>query len=795
MFKNPRWKKVLRDLWGNKTRTLLVILSIAVGVFAVGVIDSSREILLSSLSTSFKAINPSSASLATDDFDFELLEATRRSKLLSEADARRNLALRFRIGNGPWKNIAISAIQDFENIKVDKIAPESGAWPPKEKELLLERSSLGLVNVNQGDIITIEAPNGEQVEVRMAGLVHDLQRIPAKFSGQAYGYINFDTLERLGLPRKFNQLDIVVAEDKLDRTHISRVAAKIREDKVEASGIRVMRTSVPEPGKHVMDSPLKAMTLVLEVLGLLSLLLSGFLVINTISAILAQQLRQIGIMKAVGGQRGQIAGMYFTVVLIFGLLSLFISIPLGALGAHAFTNFVAGLLNFNIVNFAIPPRILLLEIAVGLLVPVLVSLYPIISGTRITVREAISNHGISSVRKEDRIDRILNNIRRVSRPLLLSLRNTFRRKGRLALTLTTLTLAAAVFISVFSVRASLLGTLETIMQYWQYDMSVSFSQPYRMKQIERAASHIPEVERVENWGYRNLTRIRPDGTENENIFALAPPPETDLIQPSLKEGRWLVPTDKEAIVINTDLVDKEPDLALGSEVIFRIDGRKTKWKVVGIVKGQLAGPMIYANYKPFSIITRETARTSFVVVKTKVHEPDAQAQIAKALEERFKKLTMRVNQTETNHDIRSRIAFQFDIIVVFMLIMAVLLAIVGGLGLMGTMSINVLERTREIGVMRAIGAANGSVFKIFMVEGIIIGSISWLLGSILAIPLSKFLSDAVGMAFLKTPLDYNFSTEGVLIWLGVVLVIAGAASFLPAWKAVRLSVRDTLSYE
>ena len=122
-------------------------------------------------------------------------------------------------------------------------------------------------------------------------------------------------------------------------------------------------------------------------------------------------------------------------------------------------------------------------------------------------------------------------------------------------------------------------------------------------------------------------------------------------------------------------------------------------------------------------------------------------------------------------------------------------AVVGGLGLMGTMSINVIERTREIGVMRAVGASDGSVLKIFMVEGLFIGVLSWFIGTIVALPIGKLLSDAVGIAFTDFPLNYTFSTNGALLWLAVVLILAAMASFLPARSASRLTVREVLAYE
>jgi putative ABC transport system permease protein len=114
---------------------------------------------------------------------------------------------------------------------------------------------------------------------------------------------------------------------------------------------------------------------------------------------------------------------------------------------------------------------------------------------------------------------------------------------------------------------------------------------------------------------------------------------------------------------------------------------------------------------------------------------------------------------------------------------------------MGTMSINVLEQTREIAVMRAIGASNGALRSLVVAEGVLIGVISWIIGAALAIPLSVALSTIVGNAFLRAPLSYAFSLSGAALWLVVVILLAALASILPAWNASRVSVRDALAYE
>ena len=794
-MRSPRWRKVLRDLWGNKTRTILVVLSIAVGVFAVGMIAGSRVILSRDVTAAYHASSPYSATLYTDWFDDQLVQTIRRMPEVREAEGRRGVSARVKIGPDEWRTIAIVAIPDYADIRINKLRPISGAWPPPDRELLLERSSLDYLNAKVGGTILIETPDRKQRQIRIAGLTHDLNTIPAFWSGAANGYITFDTLEWLGEPRSLNELNIIVAENSSDKAHIQHVADLVG-DKVEKSGRAVYWTNIPEPGRHWSSDNLNAMIVLLGVLGLLATLLSGFLVVNTINALLAQQIRQIGIMKAIGARARQIAMLYLGTVLIFGLLALLVAVPLGAVGASAFAQYTAGLLNFDIGGAGISPGVLALEVVAGLAVPIVAALYPVIAGTRISVREAISTYGLGKGRfGRSRLDRLLERVRGLSRPLLLSLRNTFRRKGRLALTLTTLTLGGAIFIGVLCVRDSLLVTLEDAFKYWNYDVEVSFNRAYRSAYMEHEALRVPGVVKAESWAFRGARRQRDDGSESENILIIALPARTDMLQPTLLEGRWLLPGDENAVVINTDLVKNEPDLKVGDRIVLKIDERETTWQVVGLVKGVLAGPFAYANYPFLARTIREVGRAGRVQVITTQHDAAFQAQTAKALETRFEQDGLRVGTTETTAANRLRVESQFNIIVIFLMVMAILLAVVGGIGLMGTMSINVLERTREIGVMRAIGAADWAVIRIVLVEGILIGVISWAIGVLMAIPLSIGLSNVVGSAFLRSPLSYTFSISGAGIWLLIVTILAALASTLPAWNASRVSVRDVLAYE
>jgi putative ABC transport system permease protein len=178
-------------------------------------------------------------------------------------------------------------------------------------------------------------------------------------------------------------------------------------------------------------------------------------------------------------------------------------------------------------------------------------------------------------------------------------------------------------------------------------------------------------------------------------------------------------------------------------------------------------------------------------VMTDRHGPVTQSQAAEALEKHLETAGMDVSSILTLSRVRESTGVYFGIIVTLLVMMSTLLAAVGGLGLMGTMSINVLERTREIAVMRAIGASDSAVVQIFVIEGVLIGLLSWLLGAILALPVGKVFSDAVGMQFLRMPLHYTFSFDGVLLWLILVSILSVVAAYLPARGGARVGVRIT----
>jgi putative ABC transport system permease protein len=790
---SPRWRKVVRDLRSNVLRSVLVVVSIATGVFAVGTIAGASAMLEDDLASTYAASSPASATIFSEPFGNDLLDAVRGLDGVDVVEGRSGGTVRVLDRPEP-RDLELTAIPDFDRQALDVVTPESGAWPPAAGELLLERSGIALVGARVGDTVRVEGGDGDVHTLRVAGTSHEVGIAPAFISGTPTGHVTVETLESLGFPPELSLLRVRTT-DPGNRALAEVVAVDARE-RIERSGRAVFGTFIPEPGRHPAQDVIASVLLILGALGFLSLLVSGFLVANTISAILSQQVRQIGVMKAVGARTSQVAGLYVVTVLVFAVLALAVGIPLGMAGAWGLTSFTASLINFDPTGPRLPAEVLALQLGVGLLVPLAAAAVPVLGGARITIRQALASYGLGGdTFGRSRVDRALERIRGLPRPLALSLRNTFRRKGRLVLTLSALVLGGAVFASVFSVRSSLLATMDEALRYFNYDVDVQLTAPHRSEAIVRTALGVPGVVKAESWARTRGRLVREDGSESRAFGILGPPADSELLVPNVLSGRWLLPGDENAVVVNTALLDEEAAVAVGDEITLTVEGRESRWHVVGVVQAVTQGRYAYVNRPWFQREMVSVGRTESVQVVTVDHDAATQARVAAALEERLEARGMGVASTLTFASIRETNENQFNVLVAFLALMAVLLGVVGGLGLAGTMSINVLERAREIGVLRAVGATDRAVLGIVVGEGLIIGVLSWLLAVALSVPIGKLMSDAVGALFVDEPLAFRVSAAGAAAWLAVVAALAIAASLLPAWRATRLSVREVLAYE
>lgn len=796
-----RWKKILRDLTSNRSRTALVVLSIAVGIFATGAILGARQVLLREFDRDYANSDRASITMTTSDVDAQVLKKIAARSDVVRVAGRRIVTGRIRQlpkatgaveNTNEWEGLEIDALDVFGRQPGRIINTNSQSWPPKKGEIIIEAGAHALYDFKIGETVEVETASGTS-KLRIAGFAHDLNAIPSRFYRQVTGYVSLDTLAELGQPQEFNTI-LIDVNPQLDRAEAGRVGVKIRDQVLAPAGVQLERMSVPEPGSHFFGDIFKAVSVLLLAMALMALALSGFLVVTTTSAILIQQTRQLGIMKAIGGKRFQIARMYIGLVCGYGVLGVIVGLPFGLVFGHQFIIYAADVLNFYVYDYSYPTWVLIVLVGIGTLVPVLAAALPIIAGVKRPIVDAFNANALIGDFGHSFLDRVLAKIKGLPRPTALALRSTFAKKGRLALTLATLILASGVVMAVFSARASLLQSVDNVGTWWNYDAMLNLSAPAPNKALETDALKIKGVTYAETWLDGRTVLKRPDGTTNEAYFTLGVPADTKVLDFDYTQGHALEPGEK-GVVLNTELFNDEPYLTPGSSIYIDVNGQEVERKVVGIATGSLMGPYLFMDRDDLAQLMGLDGAATRVVVKAGERQNEAQQIVlGDELESTLSKKGYATSSIQTQDKQLATTKGQLGILIQFLIIMASALALVGIIGLSGSMTLTVIESTREIGIMRSIGASHRSIFGIYITQGLVVGTLSWLGGAVISYPLSWFLMVSLEAA-LGMPLAYKYSVGGVVIWLGMVWLISIVGSLLPAWRASQVSIRDAISYE
>ena len=795
------WKKVWSDVWRNKVRTLLAVLSIAAGLYAVGVMFGMVDQLNTTLDASHQAVKPPHLTISLErPVDRDVILSVRQVPGVEDVQPFNEVTVRYKLNpQSDWKQGVVYMLDDFDRQTYQLIQLRQGRWPRKD-DIGAERMAAQFYNLNLGDSITFKIGKVEKTLPISAKIRHPYVP-PPQFQDLAFFFVDGEGLERFGIPQgQFNQLFACVTP--YSTAHAKEVATAIK-DHLGKQNVSIRNILYQEPDKHWARVMMDSILLVMKTLASISLLMSTVLVYNTIAALISQQIHQIGILKAVGARLVTILRIYLSIALIYGLLAFIIACPLSAIVAFGMSRWWLNLYNIDYEVFQISGQATLIQALAALAVPLLAGLIPTLQGARITVQQALASYGLGNDFGSSWLDRAVEHVGRKLLPsrYATALGNMFRRKGRLFLTQVTLITAGATFLMVMSLSASIQMTLDRLFERQQYDTTMEFTQSQRIDRVVEMAQSVEGVEKAEVWFSHSasiLTRgqLVKEAGLSTNVQGV--PTDSDFYMPLIVAGRWLRPGDGRAAVVSYETA-KNNNIRVGDVIILNLgELGKDEWQVVGlhepVFNSAYSIDTVYAPQDALHEATKKNNQGRALYVRTRAHDRASVNAVTAQLKDLFEGRNLKISEAQTQYDVRQTDEFSFGTTVTFFLALAVMVAVVGGIALMGALSISVVERTKEIGVMRAVGARSRTIMGLYVMEGALQGVLSWLMAVPLSFLISQPASEALGRALMNTNLDYTYDWQAIVTWLAMVMAISALASILPARNAMRVSVRASLAY-
>jgi putative ABC transport system permease protein len=811
--------KLRRDLRATWPRIVAMTIAIAVSLTVFGTVLFAWATTSRETSRAYLGTDPASATIVldrrVDDRQMAAIVAeARKQPGVIEASGRTQFTSKIRAdGRERTNSIQVFVAAPDDPMRIANFEVRAGSWPPPPGEILMGRDSLDLLDLTVGDDVLVTTPGGKPARLRVAGEVYDPSLAPAPQEQIGHGYLSTSSLTRLGDQAVLDQLKIQVADrpglrtPSRDRATIVTVASDVGEGLRVRRGVAVREVQVPEPYRHPHQGQADALLLSLLAGGAAALLLSTVLVANMLNGLFAQQIPQIGILKAIGARSGSIGRFYLAMTLFVAAAATLVALIPGVLLGRAFVSMILGFLGMQAISLAAPFWTYVVVLTAGLALPPLMALVPVVKTSRTTVRAAIDHRGLGAgTSTTTRLLARLGRIRRLDRGLLMALRNTIRRPARFVLTAGLLASAGILFVAGMSTRSGAAAIPDEAKAKRRWDVEVQLARPVPVEKLSEIVRRAPRVSDVEGWTVAKtgvagsqqvpVTRTYPDQGHGGVAVTAFPAGSTMVTRPELTEGRWLKPNESNAIVLNQIArINTVPDIRAGDTVQLFLGGRPTDWRVVGIAQERGGGSGgAYVTAEGYARAVRRPPEANVLRIATDRHDEETRAAVADDVSGLLSSASIKVRSAQSVSKQDAASEGHLGPIVLVLLAIAISMGAVGCIGLASTMSTNILERTREFGVLHAIGAQPKSVRRIVVAEGVFLALASCFVAVLPTLGLTAVMGAGLGDLFMYAPLPFRISAPAAVIWIVLVTLGAVLATDSAATRASRLTVREALAY-
>lgn len=785
-------RKSVTDLSRRRSRTFFAVATLALAVASIGIF-AMPAILDRSMQAEVAAgklpdVTLFTSPIALDGAQLSALEAVPNVRAVEP-----HAYFGGRVYVGERRAPAyVLGVRGFGDQRADVVHVDSGRSPgPGEVLTDVQNANQGLLDVAAGDTVRIVAADGRVQRLRVSGEARNLnggQDVTGDNVVVLYGTAG--TVAALSGEDGFRSLAV-----RLDDASPAAVGTSIEalRGALRAAPGFTGFTWLPEvraqgdwPGKEDFER-FADFFYVITVLALLSALV---LIANTMTTLVAEQTAEIGTMKAVGGRRRQIGAVYVRTALLLGALGTAVGLVLGIVLANVFVGYLGSTFFAVDVDFGVDAGVLAVSVLVGLLGPALAALPAIRRAVRVPLREALEATG-SAVGSQDAGDRLLRRVRVLPRTAQIGLRNAGRRRRRSLATALMVALAVGNLLAVLGLAAAISEITHANWRDHGEDVKVTTrgDRPLGARG-ERILRATPGVAAVEPMFDASVTLAGEDGF----VWSLR---QDTVFRHHVVDGRWYTPAEERrrarVAVVERSLA-RTTGTRVGDEVSVETASGPIDLRVIGIASNlQEGGTVLFVPLATMQEALRGTpASASDYWVRTTSDDHAVVDRTTTLLEDRLTAagydVGTEITYVEEADNVASNRTITTSIAVLGLLIVAISLV-----GLANALTMSVIERTREIGILRTIGARGRDVRRIFAAETVVIALAGWLLGVPVGYLLDRFLVWLM-KEVVNVDVPFMFPLGNLVLALVGTVALALVITALPIRRAVRYRPGEALRY-
>jgi putative ABC transport system permease protein len=660
----------------------------------------------------------------------------------------------------------------------------TGGRPPAGAEILSDggNASAAGFGVPADGRIAILAAAGTMTPVQVSGTGRSLATSPsANGSNSAVFYGTVPAVRALAGVSGYNYLAFQLSDNSpaAQTATIAAVRSYLTAQTGASPfvGLPLTRATGSWPGQSTFNQ-LIALFLVITVMAVVCAL---FLIANTMNTMVVEQGNEIAILRALGGRRRQIASVILRTAAALGAAGSIAGTAVGIVVAYLLTRHLAAQLFSVPAAFAVSAPVVVASLLAGPVLAMLTCIPALRRAVRRPVADVLDNRTTLDY-GTGRLDRMLAGARLLSGPTRMGVRNTLRRKRRTAATIAQVTVAVALAIALFAVGQTVAAATTAVHDAQQFQIEVdggNGTPAFGGRAISIAAA-TPGVTHVEPLIQNNV------GTRGQQYIAYGFGPST-LYRYKLSSGRWFTAADiatSPAVVVLGPAVARATGARVGQRLLVQTPTGPAQVTVVGIDSMFLnTGASVFFSLPQFQRLTNSADTVNTLWLTTRSTSDQFVDQVSDSVQTRLAQAgysaTIQKSYVETAQNASGN-----NSIVALLEVLGLLVVAIALIGLVGTLTLALIERTREVGILRCLGAGAGQIRRVFSAEAVVIATAGWALGSVLGYALFLGL-----VAFVEHDFGFTVAKVFPVLSVPVALIAVIAVTLLVVRPTLRRAVR------